>query len=205
MPESMNEQAYCGYEDCQRPIETVPGHRTREYCNDACRQAARRLRRTREQRGKKADLDSFLRRVHSARLRAILERVLRDQGEVALLNLVVAIEEERGHGQTSEVEPKHVAHLEAQLAEYRKIIDLDDRTKIAQQFMAVGEILGYRRLDKFGVGSSTENWKDYQSWTHELTLAEVILHGRELIDEEAEARERVESRSKLRQAESEIQ
>ena len=95
--------------------------------------------------------------------------------------------------------------LAATAAEYRKIIDLDDRTKIAQQFMAVGEILGYRRLDKFGVGSGTENWKDYQSWTHELTLAEVILHGRELIDEEAEARERVESRSKLRQAESEIQ
>src|SRR5437763_1821872 len=161
------QQNYCGYERCQRPIETVPGHRAKEYCNDTCRQAARRLRRAREQRQEKADLNSFLRRVRTPRLRVILERVLRDQGEVALLNLVVAIEEERGHGANDELQQKHIDHLEAQLAEYRSIIDLGDRARICHQFLAIGDLLGYPRLDKFGIGQGVEIWKDYQSWTHE--------------------------------------
>jgi hypothetical protein len=198
------EQTYCAYEHCQRPIESQPGHRRKEYCNDSCRQAAHRLRKDREQREKKANLNYYLTKYHSAHLRAILERTLQEQGEVALLRLAVAIDEERSHVQASDEMQRRVAHLEIQLAEYRSLIDLQDRARIEQQFLAVGQLLNFRKLDKFRIGEGSGRWENYRSWTDELTLAEVILYGREILEEEAVARARAEEKSQLRQVERQL-
>ncbi len=96
----MSELLYCAYEHCQRPIEAVPGgHRRREYCNDTCRQAAHRLRKQREQREQPAEVSRIWTKYQSPRLCAVLERVRREQGEAALMRLIVAIDEEQWYTQ----------------------------------------------------------------------------------------------------------
>jgi len=96
----MSELPYCAYEHCQRPIEAVPGgHRRREYCNDTCRQAAYRLRKQREQREQPAEVSRIWTKYQSPRLCAVLERVRREQGEAALMRLIVAIDEEQWYTQ----------------------------------------------------------------------------------------------------------
>ncbi len=185
----MSEQNYCAYEHCQQPLEMKPGHRRKEYCDDKCRQAAHRLREAQEQAAKKANLSYYVKKYHSPHLRTILERTLREQGDVALMRLVVAVDEERGHAQASDQMQERVAYLEIQLSEYRAIVDLDDRARIAQQFMAMGQLLDYRALDKFKIGQGLECWEDYRSWTYEATLAEVVVYGREVLSQEMAARE----------------
>lgn len=194
------EQTACGYENCPNTIEIVPGHRHKEYCSAACRQAARRLRKQREQEGKKVSLEPFIKKVQSPRLRSILEQILREQGEVALLSLVMAIDDERGYVQGSDEMQQRMAYLEIKLSQYREIVDLDDRKRTCQQFMAAGQLVGYRALSQFGIREGTEKWRDYESWTHEATLAEVILYCQELADQEIAAKER----SKLRQVERQL-
>lgn len=198
------EQRSCGYEHCQRPLETKPGHRRKEYCNDKCRQAAHRLRIEREQGTKKASLDYYLTKYHSPRLRTILERTLKEQGASDLLRLVVAIDEECQYVQGSDAMQARVTYLQMQLSEYRAVVDLDDREKIGQQFMAVGQLLNYRAIDMYHIGEGIEQWKDYRSWTYETTLAEVIIAGRAMVDEEIASRERVNEKSRLRQVEREL-
>ena len=194
----------CGYGPCTQIIVQLPGHRRREYCCDAHRQAALRLRKrqgnAQEHQERSANVGYFLEKIHTPRLRSILEDILQSQGEVALLRLIVAIIEEREQAQASDEMQQRVAHLEIRLAEYRKTVDLQDRDKICQQFLAIGQLLGYRRLDAFHIGEGVERWKDYQSWTHELTLADVILYGQELADQEAAVKER----SKLCQTERQL-
>src|SRR5438552_17262390 len=97
----MSELPYCAYEHCQRPIEAVPGgHRRREYCNAACRQAAHRLRKQCEQGEQHAERNRIWTKYQSPRLCAVLERVRREQGEVALRRLIVAIDEEQWYTQS---------------------------------------------------------------------------------------------------------
>ena len=95
----MNEPTYCAFEHCQRPIEVILGHRRREYCNDTCRQAAHRLRKQREQREQPAEVSRIWTKYQSPRLCAVLERVRREQGEAALMRLIVAIDEEQWYTQ----------------------------------------------------------------------------------------------------------
>ncbi len=40
----MNEAIRCQNPSCKHPIAIIPGHRRRQYCNDACKQAAHRAR-----------------------------------------------------------------------------------------------------------------------------------------------------------------
>ena len=201
-------QTVCGYGPCPVVIVQLPGHRRKEYCSDAHRQAALRQRKKQghelEQQRKSANVGYFLEKIHTPGLRGILEQILQQQGEVAVLRLIVAVTAECEQAQANDSAQQRMAYLEIQLAEYRKIIDLQDRDKICQQFMAIGQMLGYRRLDAFNINEGVEKWKDYQSWTHELTLADVILYGRSLLSEEAAVKEQKESRSKLRQAERQL-
>jgi hypothetical protein len=96
----MSEPIYCAYEHCQRPIEVIPGgHRRREYCNDTCRQAAHRLRKQHEQREQQAERNRIWTKYQSPSLCAVLERVRREQGEVVLMRLIAAIDEERWYVQ----------------------------------------------------------------------------------------------------------
>lgn len=96
----MSEPIYCAYEHCQRPIEVIPGgHRRKEYCNDACRQAAHRLRKQRDQREQHAEMNRIWTKYQSPRLCAVLEQIRREQGEAALRRLIVAIDEEYSYTQ----------------------------------------------------------------------------------------------------------
>ena len=145
-----------------------------------------------------ADLQPFTRN--------ILEGLLSRQHEtLSLLNLVtLAIGEERTHAMcNSELEQRN-AYLEITLAEYRRIIDLEDREKIGQQFMAMGELLGFRALTGYRLGQGIEKWKDYRSWTGERQLSEVMIYGRELLAQEEAVKESAAQKSQLRQAEQRL-
>ena len=198
----MSERNPCAYELCKRsdPIEVVPGHRAKQYHDENCRQAQHRLRKDREEQEKKANLDYYLAKYQSPRLRPILEHVLRELGAKDLLRLVTAIDEECGHVLARDEMQQRVAYLEIHLSEYRRFIDLEDRAKIEQQFMAVGQLLNYRALDKFRIGQGIGRWEDYRSWTDEQTLAEVIIYGREVLAQETA----VQEKSQMRQLEARI-
>ncbi|SRR5258706_1998124 len=202
----MSEPTYCAYEHCQRPIEVIPGgHRRREYCNDTCRQAALRLRRSLELREKQARISRFRSTYQSPRLRAVLEHVLQDQGEAALRRLIVAIDEERQYVQATDEMQQRVAYLEIKLTRYREIVDLEDRVALEQQFMVAGQLIGYQAIPRYRIGEGIQRWEDYRSWTDDFTLAEMVVYAREVLSEGAAARESAVERSKLRQAEQEMQ
>src|SRR5215469_14474767 len=105
-PSGTGVQTVCGYDPCPVVIVQLPGHRRKEYCSDAHRQAALRQRKKQghelEQQRKSANVSYFLDKIHSPRLRDILEDILQDQGEVALLRLIVAITEEREQAQATD-------------------------------------------------------------------------------------------------------
>lgn len=63
--------------------------------------------------------------------------------------------------QASNEMQKRVAYLEIQLSAYRAVAD---RARIVQQFMAVGQLLGYRALDKYHIGEGMNDWADYASF-----------------------------------------
>lgn len=138
--------------------------------------------------------------------RNILDALLREPHDtLSLLNLVLlAIGEEQHHANCNSVLEQRAAYLEIALAEYRRIVDLEDREKTRQQFMAVGQSLGYRAVPKFQVGEGQNHWEDYASWTDDRTLAEVILFGREVLSEEEAARTRAQERNQLRQVERQL-
>lgn len=138
--------------------------------------------------------------------RNILDALLREPHDtLSLLNLVLlAIGEEQRHANCNSVLEQRAAYLEIALAEYRRIVDLEDREKTRQQFMAVGQSLGYRAVPKFQVGEGQNHWEDYASWTDDRTLAEVILFGREVLIEEEAARTCAQERNQLRQVERQL-
>lgn len=138
--------------------------------------------------------------------RSILEGLLTRRYEtLSLLNLVtLAIGEERTHALcNSELEQRN-AYLEIKLAEYRQIIDLSDREKIEQQFMAVGQLLDYRALPKYQIGAGLDQWEDYRSWTDEYRLAEVIAYAREVLAQESSVKQSAAEKSKVCQAEKQL-
>ncbi len=122
-----------------------------------------------------------------------------------MLTLVtMAIGEERTHALCNSELEQHNAYLEIVLSQYRAIINLEDRAIIEQQFMAVGQLLGYRALLKYRVGVGIEQWEDYRSWTDERTLAEVVIYGREVLSQESLVKEHA-AEKQLTEAEMEVQ
>jgi hypothetical protein len=118
--------------------------------------------------------------------------------------IAMAIGEERTHATCNSELEQHKAYLEIKLSEYRAIIDLEDRAIIERQFMAVGQLLDYRALLKFRIGTGIEKWEDYRSWTDERTLAEVVIYSKELLSQAEAVKENAAEKSKLRQAEQRL-
>lgn len=115
--------------------------------------------------------------------------------------ILLAINEERRHALCNSEQDQRVADLEIKVSAYCQIIDLDDRAKLLQQFLAIGQLLDYRAIPKFRIAAGLQAWEDYRSWTYEDTLADVIVYAREVLSEEKAARELAENRSKVRQME----
>jgi uncharacterized coiled-coil protein SlyX len=138
--------------------------------------------------------------------RNILDGLLTSRRDtVSFLNLItLAIGEERRHATCNSALEQRVAYLEITLAEYRQIVDLENREKIEQQFMVMGELLGHRAIPTYGIGLGIEKWQDYRSWTDERTLAEVIRDGKEILFEEEAAKERAREKGQLRQVERQL-
>lgn len=137
----------------------------------------------------------------------ILESLLnggRSDPSILFHLILLAINEERRHAQCNSEQDQRAADLDIKVAAYRQIIDLDDRAKLVQQFLAVGQLLDYRAIPKFRIAAGLEAWEDYQSWTYEDTLAEVIVYVRELMAEEHATKELAENRSKVRQMERDL-
>jgi hypothetical protein len=138
--------------------------------------------------------------------RNILDALLsKPHDTLSLLNLILlAVGEEQRHASCNSALEQRAAYLEVALAEYRRIIDLEDREKIRQQFMSMGHLLGYQAVPKYRIDAGPKCWEDYASWTDERSLSEIILFGREVLAEEAAARERAQERSQLKRLEGQL-
>ena len=250
--------SHCAYERCQKTerIEAIPGHRRRQYHDEACRQAQHRLleaRRIREQLRQHwsqlrsetqlllddlldASGEAWTQRVLDAMFQErdqALQPVLTEDGQASfqaqwatfqpvtrhalegaltskldalrLLTLVtLAIDVERQHAICNSELERRNTYLETTFVKYRRLIDLEDREKIEQQFLVMGELLGYRAIPKYRLGAGVDRWQDYRSWTDETTLAEVIRDAKDILGEEEVARNRAKERSWVREVEQEL-
>ena len=166
----MSELTYCAYEHCQRPIEAVPGgHRRREYCNDTCRQAAHRLRKQREQRQQPAEVSRIWTKYQSPRLCAVLERVRREQGEAALMRLIVAIDEEQWYTQARADSAARSTEL-AQEREQRLLQHID---ALERELLRVQEVVPAAEDTQGSERNATR--KDLLARVRELEVENAIL------------------------------
>ncbi|GCE06147.1 hypothetical protein [Dictyobacter aurantiacus] len=121
---------------CQRSIESVPGHRRRKYCDDACKQTAYRLRlEAAEQERIEAERQEYERQELEAlrtRYREVLPDTLRflyelrKQGQYRLV-------EQIGHVILTEIEHAHQDEAE-------------QRNQLIEEIMLLGEKIGYSAM-----------------------------------------------------------
>jgi hypothetical protein len=138
--------------------------------------------------------------------RNILEGLLTSHHDtLSLFNLILlAIGEERTHAMCNSELEQRAAYLEITLAEYRKVVDLEGREKIEQQFMVVGELLGFRALPSRRLGQRDLIGPAPIVLPSLNPLAEVVRDGKEILAEEAAASVRAQEKSRLRQVEQQL-
>ncbi len=75
-----------------------------------------------------------------------------------------------------------ILDIEQQLARYRQICDLSDRERLEQQFLDIGEQIGYRMLitaDDVGVvGEGSEFWRAFAMGADDDLLARTVVRAR---------------------------
>jgi hypothetical protein len=119
-----------------------------------------------------------------------------------LFSLVaMAIDEERRYAQANSALEERNAFLEITLARYRDIVDLQDHARLEQQFMAVGQILGYPRLAKGSVGEGEQAWEGHLGRATDEMLAEAVTYGHEMACQAEDIRQYREENSRLGRAE----
>lgn len=142
-----NEERRCGNPHCGRPILVIPGHRHRQYCNDACKQAAHRAR-----------LEVARLAAEEAARQARIER-----GRAALLkrwgNLLPETLDLLQSLQSTSWAEQIVKVILAE-REWARQAHAQERNRLIESLMLTGEQLGFPALvnDDFRLEQSVENW-----------------------------------------------
>lgn len=210
------QEVSCAYELCRRgdPILVQQGHRPRRFHDDACRQAQHRLLKARAARAKEERALAQSWGKYLPETRQLLERALRVHGEEYARQLGEAIAKERELGMAIDEErfstrekldlEARNAYLEITLACYRDSVDLQEHAKLAQQCMAVGQLLGYPHLAKHGIGEGEQAWEEFLDRATGEALAGTIVYGHELLRQAEDIRQYREEYSRLGRAERQI-
>ena len=74
----------------------------------------------------------------------------------------------------NELAQARIEDLETELARYQKLADLDSRTVLCEQWMLIGEKLGYRPLILFKVRAGADDWSAFADRADEEYLAQAI-------------------------------
>jgi len=173
--------AICQNPLCPRPNrEFEPTRKNNAYCSSACRQAALR---NRQKESQETLLDQRLRKLPisvASMIKSICEEYTMEAAMQALsaVNLLL---------HTASAWPKEVrelvgpdqqktADLEAELARYRQICDLNDRGVLETKWMALGAAFKYHQLLDPHVAPGEENWQTYMQASDTETLATALVH-----------------------------
>jgi hypothetical protein len=193
----------CAYELCHRcdPILVQSGHRPRRFHDDACRQAQHRLLKARAERETQERTLAQRWVGYLPETRQLLERALNLQGEEYARQFGAVIAKERHDAQANSTLEERNAYLEITLARYCDIVDLQDHARRKQQFMAVGQLLGYPHLAKGSVGEGEQAWEEYLGSATEEMLAEAVTYGHEMACQAEDIRQYREENSRLGRAE----
>jgi hypothetical protein len=141
------EEAHCQNPDCGKPITIVPGHRRRQYCDDACKQAALRAR-------AKAARLAAEEAARLARIAQERQEVLKRWGNL-LPETVDLLHSLRGTSWEEQI----VMAIRAEQEWVRKALT-QERNTLLEEMMLLGEQLDYPTLinDDFKLDAGTENW-----------------------------------------------
>jgi hypothetical protein len=142
----MEEETRCQNPVCRRPITIIPGHRRRQYCDDACKQAAHRAR------------------LEAARLaeEEVARQARIEQERAALLlrwgNMLPETVDLLQSLPSSLVE-KVVSAIRAEQEGLRQY-QLQEKNELIDSLLDIGEQLGFPTLtnDSFRLEGSVECW-----------------------------------------------
>jgi hypothetical protein len=141
----LDEDVRCQNPQCRKPILTVPGHRRRQYCDDACKQKAHRIRQDDAQRAK--DEAARLARIEQERL-----TLLKKWGNLLpeTIDLLLSMPSS---------EEKIVKVIRAEQEWFRQS-QLQERNTLLEYLMLQGEQLDFPTLtnDDFRLEQGPDNW-----------------------------------------------
>ncbi len=173
--------AICQNPLCARPNrEFEPTRKNNAYCSPACRQAALR---NRQRESEETLLDQRLRKLPvsvASMIRSISRNHNMEAAMQALsaINLLLHIADAWPKEVRDLVKPdqQKTADLEGELARYRQICDMSDRTKLEDRFMALGAAFNYRRLINYNVQPGEESWQEFMRGADDTTLAAALIN-----------------------------
>ncbi len=180
---------------CGREIVQVSGgHRKREYCDDACRQTAHRLRREEQRRQQYATQVQTWGNFQTETV-ALLVSLLYAGNEEFARRLAGIIVSEQGQEQQNiescQEKLTQAAHriekLERQvetqrqrIGQYHQRLYLSSLDAAEERLLALGAAVNYKRLLKYNeltvdIGTGAEAWRDFAKSADYDTLALAIL------------------------------
>ena len=165
------QQVPCAYELCRRgdPILVRPGHRPRRFHDDACRQAQHRLVRARQQQEKLLKILQEDREEYTPETQQVLAALVHQYGVECARQVLTLL---AAGSESAQAAATH---------------DLPERAASEEQCMAIGELLGYRRLQRYQVSEGPQGWAAFCGQADDLLLEEVCAFCRQLLREREEA------------------
>ena len=163
----LEEEARCQNPQCRKPIITIPGHRRRQYCDDACKQKAHRAR---LEEARLAE-EEAARQTHIERER---QELLKRWGNLLpeTVDLLQSV-------YSSSLVEQIVKAIRAE-QEWVRQAQSQERDTLTEYLMLLGEQLGFQSLinDDFQLEASVEKWLAfcYNASLEELYQARDIAH-----------------------------
>ncbi len=180
----------CKYQSCGKPLAQRPGGRKREYCDDACRQAAHRhshqeaVRLAAEQEVQR--WGDFL----PATITQLVGYLVAGSRDTArqLADTLLA-EQQAARPDQHETERsadlladfmqagKKIGSLERQIRKYERLDLINTRESMLQELMVLGGRLKYASLTNLGIEAGIDQWLNYARGVSDSDLAAAIAHG----------------------------
>ena len=144
----LDEEIRCQNPDCRKPLVTIRGHRRRQYCGDACKQKAHRLRIEEAQLAEEAAARQVYLEQERARLRKCWGNLLPETFDLlqSLPSTSLLIEQIVRAIRTEQEWVRQMHHQE--------------RTTLIEDVLLIGEQLGFPLLinDDFQLEQGVEQW-----------------------------------------------